>query len=374
MVPLRVLQLVTGFARSGAELLALTLAKCLQGRDCHFLLCAREDGPTRTEAGGAETVVLPKRRTLDPTYLRTLVGVVQSHRIQLIHTHLFGNDLYGFLASCLTGCQVIHTLHGWDSLRSHRRRVAYRFMAKRAARVIAISEILEAEFKRRIPIREDKLRVIHNGIAVERYGNPIDPHALRRRLGLPLVGPLIGMVGNIKPVKGIDILLASVPRIATAYPNASYVIMGETYNGYESYRASLDDLIDRLGIRDHVTFVGSTNTVPEILAALDIYVVPSRSEGLSLALLEAMASRLPVVATAVGGTPGVVRDEVTGLLIRPESPADLAARVCRLLAEPLLARQLGQAARKLVADRYHTREMAARYLALYQEVIGRASR
>lgn len=370
MAALKVLQLLGSFTRGGAELQALTLANCLEGPACHFTLCAREDGPTRARVGGAETVVVPKGGTLDPAHLSALVRVIRRNRVQLIHSHLFGNDLYGFLASCLTGCQIIHTIHGWDSFRSCRRRVAYRLMAMRAARVVAVSELLEAEFRRRIGIRKDKLLVIHNGIDVEGYKDLGDRQALRRGLGLPPGGPLVGMVGNIKPVKGIDVLLESVPAILSRHPSATFLIVGGTYPGYEPYRASLDEIIERLGIRGQVVLVGVSEAIPQILATLDVYVVPSRSEGLSLALLEAMASGLPVVATAVGGTPGVVQDGVSGLLVPPESPSDLALAICRVLDQPVLAHQLRQAARKWVADRHHNREMAVRYLALYREVLG----
>jgi glycosyltransferase involved in cell wall biosynthesis len=242
-----------------------------------------------------------------------------------------------------------------------------RRLLTRAARVVAVSETMARA-------------LVALGLPAERVCvvlTAIDPPAapaegkeeLRRALGLPAAHTLALFLGRLSPVKGPDVLLEAVGRLAARHPEATFVFAGDG-----QLRGPLQEAARRLGVERQVRFVGQVprEDVPAYLTACDLLALPSRSEGLPHAVLEAMAFGLPVVASAVGGVPEVVQDGVTGALVPPEDPAALADALSPLLAEPDRRQRYAEAARRAFAAREHTWPRVARQLdEIYRALLAR---
>jgi glycosyltransferase involved in cell wall biosynthesis len=191
------------------------------------------------------------------------------------------------------------------------------------------------------------------------------PRAVRAELGLPGDAPLVGEVGRLCDVKGQRELIQALAHV----PEARAVLVGADLEQGGAYQRQLEQTAEAVGVRDRVVFAGRRNDVGDVLAELDVFALPSWTEGLPLVVLEAMARRTPVVATKVGGTPEVVVDGETGLLVPPRDPEALAAALRRLLEDADLRRRLGDAGYARVRDRFSAEAMMRRVLELYDEVL-----
>lgn len=206
-------------------------------------------------------------------------------------------------------------------------------------------------------------------------GTPGD-RGLREELGIPPGVPLIGAICRLHPVKRLGDLLDAVALLAERHPAARVVLVGPFSGGpvIEGCRRTLRERADLLGIGERVIMTGARTDVPRILAELSVSVLPSASEGLSNALLESMAAGVPVVATAVGGTPEVVEDGMCGLLVPPADAASLAAAIGCLLDSPQLAAALGEAGRRRVEEHFGLDRMVEETTRLYRRLLARPNR
>jgi glycosyltransferase involved in cell wall biosynthesis len=171
-------------------------------------------------------------------------------------------------------------------------------------------------------------------------------------------------VGRLSIEKGVDIFLAAAARVLAELPETKFVVAGDGPD-----RAKLDAMIDELGIGASVRMLGRRDDMPAVYASLDLMVSSSRREGLPMAILEAMASRVPLIATAVGGVPTVVLDGRTGVLVPEVDAALLANGIVALLRDGALRERLGAAARQLVEDEFSAQRMTADYLRVYEEAV-----
>ncbi|MGA2373662.1 MAG: glycosyltransferase, partial [Candidatus Korobacteraceae bacterium] len=178
---------------------------------------------------------------------------------------------------------------------------------------------------------------------------------------------LVTTVGNIRRVKGHDVFIRAAATIAQQFPKVSFSIAGEVLE--PAYFAELQALVQDLHLANHVRFDGEVTNLRQHLAAADIFVLPSRSEGFSNAIIEAMASSLPVVATDVGGNAEAVNDGVTGFVVPPEDPGALSAAILRLLSDPLQAKAMGTAGRNLVAEKFTTEAMMNQIAGVYRNLL-----
>ncbi|MEA3308129.1 MAG: glycosyltransferase, partial [Chloroflexota bacterium] len=227
-------------------------------------------------------------------------------------------------------------------------------------RVACVSQLVADFAVEEVGIPRHKIVVIPNGIDAQAFEHlPAKPQA-RARLGLPLNSTLVGTVARLNPVKRLDVLLQ-----ATALMNDVHVVIVGAGPEWER----LKTLRKQLGLADRVHLAGQQSNVPEWLAALDLFALTSDWEGMSNALLEAMAAGLPVVATAVGGTPEVVVDGETGFLVPPRDPNALAQAIIRLLRDPDLRHQMGEAGRARVAAHFSVEQMVRKTEALYEKLL-----
>ncbi|MBI5367083.1 MAG: glycosyltransferase family 4 protein [Planctomycetes bacterium] len=222
-------------------------------------------------------------------------------------------------------------------------------------------------------IPSGRVTVIPDGIEVERAAAGV-PGRLRAELALPAGARIVGCVGSIILRKGQDVLLEAVAELARHIPELHLVLAGARHSEKpetRAYEAALRARAEGPGLAGRVHFLGQRRDVPDLLADFDVLAHPAHEEPQSLAILEAMAAGRPVVATAVGGTPELIEDGRTGLLVPPKHPAALAAALARVLGDRALAARLAEAGRGRAAQAFRPAETAARIVALYDGLLSK---
>ena len=273
-------------------------------------------------------------------------------RVAVVQACDLYTNVFALPAAAVAGVPVrLGSRRGLNPDRSAAHRAAQQLSYRFAHRIITNSEAVGLGLRRQ-GYGPDRLVVIPNGLDTSRFRPIARCGGIRR----------IGTLARLHPVKGLDILLEAVALVRRDLPDVEALIIGD---GPE--RAALERRIAALGLSDRVRLVGHREDVPAALAGLDLFVLPSRSEAFPNALMEAMASALPVVATEVGGVPEIVDHGYTGLLVPPGQPDRLADAIRELAAQPERARTFGRRARAEVIRRYSFDRMVARFEALYLE-------
>ena len=364
-----ILHVVNSLDYGGLERVVADLAieQRARGRDVRVLsLCATAGFRDALEAAGVPVLVAGKRRTLDLHVLRMLRGAAAG--AQVVHTHNFVPNYYAALALLgLRGTALVNTCHNMGTRLDNRRlRLLYRGSLHRTARVAMVGEQVRRRFVDDGLVRGAQAVTVLNGIPVQRFGHDARARAdARERLGIPASVPVIGCVGRLVALKHHRLLLALLPALAQAHPDLRVVLVGD---GPEE--ASLRALAASLGIAERVLFAGARDDVAGLLRGFDVFALPSRTGGLSIALLEACAAGVAVVASAVGGNPEIVRDGVTGRLFPDDDGEALRSVLLALLADAGERRRLGAAARDWVATHASVEAMAQRYDDVYRDARG----
>jgi glycosyltransferase involved in cell wall biosynthesis len=348
---------------AGGQLVALQLARALRDRGGDAIFVAPERGPFAERADGFATHVVDVSRLHRVGGVRTLATLLRDERVDVLHTHtLAAANALGRLAARRAGVPVVSHLHIENHFRSATKpvlRFADNLTARSAAALVAVSEDTKRAYERQgYPHR---IEVVYNGVELDGTG----PAGLRAELGIPHDAPLVGEVGRLCDVKGQRELIEALTQV----PDARAVLVGADLEHGGAYEADLERTAERLGVRDRVVFAGRRENAAALLAELDVFALPSWTEGLPLVVLEAMAQRRPVVATPVGGTPEVVVDGETGLLVPPRNPDALADALRRLLADADLRRRMGDAGYERVRTRFSADAMTSRMLEIYDEVV-----
>jgi glycosyltransferase involved in cell wall biosynthesis len=317
-------------------------------------------------------VVRPRRLEGYPLAQVRRLAIAARHvtRVQpdLVHTYFFWSIMYGRAMKALGKVRVL-VENREDQGFSWRPRdyALLRVTRSLPDRVICVSEAVRQVVLEREQLDPSRVMVIHNGVEIplQRPGSS----DLRTGLGLRPEHLVVGMVANFnRAVKGVRYLIEAVPAIVGAVPEARFVLLGRGRQETE-----LRQLAVRLGVGEHVIFAGYAERVEEYYRLMDISVLTSLSEGLSITLLESMSHGLPVVVTRVGGNPEVVVDGETGYLVPPKDTPVFVDRVVRLLKDDELRAQFGAAARRRVELCFSLDNVAERYLQAYEEVLPRAT-
>jgi L-malate glycosyltransferase len=296
---------------------------------------------------------------------------IRSERVQVVHTFFESADLLGGLVAKLSGVPVvISSRRDMGILRSTRHRIAYRLMSSLFSQVQAVSGAVRDQTIRADHIDPHKVVTIPNGIEIDKLAAADGAADLHRTLGLGYASPLIVTVGHIRRVKGFDVLLRAAAEVCRAYPKATFLIAGTVQE--PDCDRELHDLVRQLNLERNVRFLGKLENedVWSLLKLCDVFCQPSRSEGMSNALLEAMGCGLPCVATAVGGTPEVLEDGRTGYIVPSEDWQATANRILALLDDPEGARKMGLQARRVVEERFSAQTMMRSMVGMYDQLLG----
>lgn len=297
-----------------------------------------------------------------------LAGFMRREKVSILHTQDLYSHLVGIPAALLAGVPVItnrldlgHTLNRWH-------RWALKVLSTGIARVMANSQGVQRMLVESEKMDPEKIELIYNGVDMDRFpvsaaASPVSP----RQPYLPEFQPddrLIGVLANLWPIKGHDILLEAAVRVVAYFPKVKFVLIGTGKR-----RAELEARARSLSIENHVLFLGSRQDVPQILACMEVSVLPSLAEGFSNAILESMAAGLPMVATDVGGNREAVVDGETGFIVPPADPDALADLLLRLLEDPCLAQKMGQAGRQRIETYFTLDRMVRETERFYREIL-----
>jgi L-malate glycosyltransferase len=308
--------------------------------------------------------LLPLQRTYDLTALRAALDLrrfLRLQQIQIVQTFFESSDIWaGFVTKTMSKARLIWSRRDMGILRTRKHHIAYRLMAGAPDAVFAVSEQVRQHCIEVDRIDPARVQTIYNGLSLADWNTSATPAKAPGET-------LVTTVGNIRRVKGHDVFIKAAASIVPLFPNASFSIAGDVLE--PDYFAELQTLVRDLNLSDHFHFVGGVTNLREHLSVADIFVLPSRSEGFSNAIIEAMAAALPVVATNVGGNAEAVKDGVSGFVVPSDDPAALSAAITRLLSAPSLAKAMGEAGKDLVAESFTAEAMMNRITDTYRNLL-----
>jgi len=318
------------------------------------------------QESGLPPRVVPARGSFNARYLSMLLRLARQHKSDVIVAHLYGSSVYASLAGMLLSIPVISVLHGQSDVPDAERLSSLKAtIIRRASRkIIFVSERLQDQLRPRLRLTAAQCAVIHNGIDTKVF-QPGRDRSIRAELGVSEDTALIGAIGNIREPKAYDVLLRAARTLIDRSHQFRMVIAGDCAN---ALGRQLEQLKRDLSVERHVTFLGLRADVPRLLNNLDVFVLSSRTEGFSIACIEAMACGIPVVATRSGGPEQILEGDA-GLLVPTGDPEALALAIERLFSSKDLATTLTAKAIKRVQERYSLTTMLSRYEALLERVV-----
>jgi len=370
----RVLQVIDGLRIGGAETVLLGLLE-LTDHD-RFPTYVASVGPTdeafveRVAATSRGVFVVTGRALWDPRPVARLISIIRRERIDVVQTHLAGADFQGGLAARLTGRPAVSVLHSVADDRAGYRR-SRRVLADFATRhladgIVAVSEVAKQSHVSKLGVPEDRVTVLPNvPVAAYLLREDFDPVRKREELGVG-DAPLVTVASRLERPKDHETFLQALPAVVDQHPALRALLLGDG-----PLRQELQALATELGLDEHVRFMGARLDAVEIVAASDVLCHPTLYEGFGLALAEAMAVGVPVVATRVDGVVDLVEESRTGLLVPPQDPVALAAALSRLLADAEQRRALGMEAQRAIRARYDPQTWVSSVERVYAEAAAR---
>jgi glycosyltransferase involved in cell wall biosynthesis len=380
----RILRIVTRLNTGGPAKHLTTLTRALDpDRYEQWLVAGREgagEGSMRSfvEAQGVRLTLVPQMVGTSRLGLADVGAVARIRRLirdvrpDIVETHTTKAGIVGRLAAHLEGSPVVlHVYHGhvleghYGAIKTRLARCAERVLARTSDRLLAVSARVKDDLVKSKIASPDRISVVEPGLDLAPLIRSRQHRgALRRDLGLDLGVPLVGIVGRLTPIKNHQLFLAAAARLLAVRPDVHFVVVGDGELGPE-----IRALACRLGLSSRVTFTGWRHDLPRIYADLDVLVTCSNSEGAPFAIIEAMAAECPVVATAVGGVPDLLDNQVTGLLVPPGQPVPLVAAILRLVSDPGFAQALARSAAARAEVRFDAARLASDMDALYTELL-----
>lgn len=378
--PYRILYLNHVAEQGGAETGLFDIVTRLDRRMFQPLVVLPDSGPLaeRLAQRGVTVRFLPLRRhnkTLNPFKLlsayanvadvaRRLAVLIRAESIDLIHANSTTAHIYGAWAGHMAGVPAVWHCRDLVALGP-----LGKWLYRRAARVIAISGVVQASLER-YAARTRKTVCIHNGIDVDVYRQSAEGLAVRNEFNLRGDQILIGMVAQMVPWKNHGLFLRAARRIATDFPATMFLLAGADLHGdHPGYRPALEQFVTESGLKERVIFLGFRRDMPRVMAALDVLVHPAACEPFGRVVAEAMAAGKPVVAVDSAGPREIIEPGVSGLLTPPDDVDALAQAMRRLLQDSAWAARLGEAGRRRIEDHFRVDQMTDKIEQLYREVL-----
>ena len=371
----RVLQFFGSFNQGGSERQAAALTRRLHDDGTYDVFAATlsKDGVLRPDVeaiGLPEIPEFPLTSFLNPNFVRQVrrcSAYLRENNIDLVHTHDFYTNVFGMAAARLAGVSArVASKRETAGMRTPPQDVIEKMAFGRAHAIVVNSKaVAQMLCDRGVP--REKIETIYNGLNIDQFNVGADRKKLEERYSVSAKGNVITSVANLRhEVKNIPMLLRAAKGVLSDLPDTRFVVAGEG-----SLRAELEGQAVRLGIAANVHFIGRCDDIAALLAASDLCVLTSTTEGFSNSILEYMAARKPVVVTDVGGAAEAVENEVNGYLLNSNDDQSLADRLIELLNDPALAKKMGDAGRAVVEKRFSAEAQLKNTLDLYQRLLDR---
>lgn len=363
---MNILLLTTHLNIGGISSYLLTLAKGLKKRG-HNVYIASSQGELldKFNKEGITFISIPikTKAEINPKILISalkLLDIIKKENIDIIHAHTRVTQVLACLLKKIAHKPFVSTCHGF-----FKKRLFRRLLPCWGTKIIAISEQVKEHLVRDFGVEPDNIRIVHNGIDVERFRLKTPDYRLQTKRGLGLGdGPVVGIVARLSDVKGHIYLIQAMRRVLEDIPKAQLLIVGSG-----KMQNELINLTKNLRIQEKVKFIPSVAETKDVLLAMDIFVMPSLKEGLGLALMEAMAVGLAVVGSSVGGIKTLIQDEYNGLLVEPANVDALRDAILELLQQPQKRTFLGNNARLFIQQNFSDGNMAEDTERVYLECL-----
>lgn len=369
---MKILQIIDDLRIGGAQKLQLGFAPAAheRGHDVTVATLREIPGspiPAQLESLGTPVVLIEGTRLIDLRRLPRLIRLLRRERFDVVHTHLLESNILGAIAGRLAATPVVGSLHNTEPFTGRhagiKQRIEYLALRRCTSCVVAVGHIVAESHAEHL--QGARLEVVPNAVPLIPPLPADERNALRSELAGRPDRLIVLTLGRLHRQKGYDVLLRAFAELRPSHPSAALLIAGSG-----SEREGLERLIASLDLGDRARLLGPRADPERLLAAADIFVSSSRWEGLPLAVLEAMAAGLPIVATGVGDVPRVLT-ESTGRLVPPEEPGALAGEIARLLDDAGLRRELGDRARDRIEREYAVGAWCDRLLAAYADAAAR---
>lgn len=328
--------------------------------------CLREGGPyeQRFKDIGLYVKNFKMKGVFDIRIVPRLVKFIKEKKIDIVQTAILPADVYGRISAKLAGVPFISsTIHNIDDYRMERKyflhRAADRWSMSLATHIVTVSKAVE-KFISQWPEVRSKITTICNGIDGQKYNVDIDTEIYKAELGLQNKVPTIGVTARLVKQKGLEFLLEAASYVLKGGRQVQFIVVGDG-----PLKEELEGLAKKLRIEQNIFFTGFREDIPQILAILYIFVLPSLWEGLPLSVIEAMFSSKPAIATNVSGTPEAVVDGETGILIPPKDSKLLAEAIIELLDSPEKRKRMGEKGRQRALDLFSIETMVKKYEEFY---------
>ena len=376
MKAVNVLHVIDHLERGGAQLQMVDYLQLIGGNGKYRSIICSLRGPTElggeAQARGIETICL-NRGCWSPQQVYDLARLIRRYEIRVVHTHLLASNIIGRLAAVMARAPFI-VLHDHSGTVTPPKvpyllRMLYRLvdgmLLPYTDRVIAVSQSVADYRVKRCGVASQKVALIHNGVSLSRFDPQLTDRAgIRRQLGIAPSDAVVGMAARLVGYKGQQCLLEAAADISRRYPHTRFLLVG---GGPDRQR--LEGIVGRLDIGGHVTFTGPRKDMPALLAAMDIFVLPSFHEPFGNVVLEAMAMTRPVIVSSAGGLPEIVHTGHNGIVVPPRDPLALAGAIGELLADEAERQRLGLNGRRYVEQSFAMENVARNIEALYDELL-----
>ena len=343
---------------TGAPKCLYALIKRINQKKYHPIFFSPYQGPLikKLRDIGVETIVFKKNITLN------LKRLIREKSIDLVHVNTIVST-YGAFAGKLARKKVLWHIHE-DISKGLWNRFLRQLIRVLSDRIVVVSDRIHRSFG-----NKNKVTTIHNGIDIKEFVKDMEGDTIKQEFDLNKNFPIIGVIGSISPAKGHKYFLKALVEVERKYPKVATLIVGESPPVFRRWRGRMEELVKRIGLKERVIFTGLREDISQIMAALDIFVLPSVYEAFGLVLLEAMAFKKPIIASNVGGIPEIVEDGITGLLVPPGDPESLAKAIIEITQHPKEAMKLGERGRERVKRYFSLDVYVQKIEKVYKEIL-----
>jgi len=353
MKKISILYLIDVFqGKAGAEGNLLQILTNINQNQFEFLLYTFEYGPQMAsilEQKNIKCVQIPYPKTLQAfKKFLSLSREIRGQKIHILHSYFEGSDIWGTLLAKLAGIPVIISSKRDMGISKNKRiLMAYRLINLFVTKIIAVSEAVKHQVHLQEKVSLEKIITIYNGLDTDKFYNTNYNSTLKAELKLNASSPIVGVLANIRPIKGIEYFIQAASKVVKQSPQTQFIIVGGCVPGQKNvaYCDKLKLLVRELKLERNLFFLGQRTDIPDILSIMDISVLPSLSEGFSNTVIESMAAGKPLVVTDVGGNSEAVANGESGFVVPPQDSDKLADAISTLLNNKELAKRMGEVGR-----------------------------
>ncbi|SEA45023.1 Glycosyltransferase involved in cell wall bisynthesis [Desulfuromusa kysingii] len=361
------MHVVISMVVGGAERLVYDMVRYPEFADNPPIVCCMDslgDLGQKLQAEGYKVYCKGRKQGFDFEMIAWLRAIIKVEQVEVVHAHQYSPLVYATPAAFLAGRKkVVYTEHGrfYPDRKSWKRTLINPLLALGVDHLVSISAATAEAMATYDNFPRKRIQVIHNGINCTAMNPDFDIVAKKRDLALDDKSHIIGTAARLNSIKNIPMMLRGFKLVLQFHPDCCLVIAGQ---GEEEEQLKI--MAFDLGIAEKVKFIGLRFDLPEIYQMFDVFLLTSFSEGISVTLLESMASRVPSVVTDVGGNGEVTQDGITGYLVTCDNDDHLAQRINELLHNPALAKKMGAAAQKRVNETFSVVNMMNNYMQMYR--------